>query len=71
MFLLYISFVCALQVKKNNFARICGDIGSVASICTINESIKGATSLSRYGITFDGNIDFIVHFQGVVVQFKK
>ena len=25
--------------------------------CTIDESIKGATSLRRYGITFDGNID--------------
>ena len=24
---------------------------------TINESIKGAASLRRYGITFDGNID--------------
>ena len=32
-------------------------------ICTINESIKGAASLGRYGITFDGNIDVIVHFQ--------
>ena len=25
--------------------------------CTIDESIKGAASLRRYGITFDGNID--------------
>ena len=33
-------------------------------ICTIDESIKGAASLvGRYGITFDGNIDVIVHFQ--------
>ena len=28
-----------------------------SSICTINESIKGDASQSRYGITFDGNID--------------
>ena len=28
--------------------------------CTIDESIKGAASLRRYGITFDGNIDIIV-----------
>ena len=26
-------------------------------LCTIDESIKGAASLRRYGITFDGNID--------------
>ena len=25
--------------------------------CTIDDSIKGAASLRRYGITFDGNID--------------
>ena len=25
--------------------------------CTIDESIKGAASLRRYGITFDGNIN--------------
>ena len=24
--------------------------------CTIDESIKGAASLRRYGVTFDGNI---------------
>ena len=24
--------------------------------CTIDESVKGAASLRRYGITFDGNI---------------
>ena len=32
-------------------------------ICTIDEAIKGAASLGRYGITFDGNIDVTVHFQ--------
>ena len=36
---------------------------SDAAICTIDESIKGAASLGRYGITFDGNIDVIVHYQ--------
>ena len=30
---------------------------------TINESIKGAASLRRYGITFDGNIDVVYNFQ--------
>ena len=32
-------------------------------ICTIDESIKGAASLGRYGITFDGNIDVVYNFQ--------
>ena len=30
--------------------------------CTIDESIKGAASLRRYGITFDGNIDVMYPF---------
>ena len=29
---------------------------SVKSLRTIDESVKGAASLRRYGITFDGNI---------------
>ena len=31
-------------------------------ICTIDESIKGAASQNRYGITFDGNIDVLYNF---------
>ena len=31
-------------------------------ICTIDESIKGAASQNRYGITFDGNIDVMYNF---------
>ena len=32
-------------------------------ICTIDESIKGAASQNRYGITFDGNIDVLYIFR--------
>ena len=54
-----------LSQKENiltGFEEILGP--SVASICTINVSSKGAASLRRYGITFAGNIHFIVHFHG-------
>ena len=32
-------------------------------ICTIDESVKGAANLRRYGITFDGNIDMIYIYE--------
>ena len=34
----------------------------IVEVCTIDESIKGAASLRRYGITFDGNIDIMYPF---------
>ena len=49
--------------KKLNKVKFCKHLVRLQSMwstnfqCTINESIKGAASLRRYGITFDGNID--------------
>ena len=55
-----------IQVLQMLLARIynADDYFSTANLsietklfqCTIDESIKGAASLKRYGITFDGNI---------------
>ena len=45
-----INVIAFLKMKKNAYL-LC------FVTCTIDESIKGAASLSRYGITFHGNID--------------
>ena len=45
-----INIIAFLKMKKNAYL-LC------VVTCTIDESIKGAVSLSRHGITFDGNID--------------
>ena len=37
------------------------------SLCTIDESIKGAASQNRYDITFDGNINVLYIFQSVCI----
>ena len=39
--------------------------------CTIDESIKGAASLRRYGITFDDNIDVAYKTPQVVWTIRK
>ena len=39
-------------------------------ICTIDESIKGAASQNRYGLTFDGNINVMYNFQGSLISME-
>ena len=41
------------------------------TICTIDESVKGAASQNRYGITFDGNIDVLYNFQWLNDSYLK
>ena len=67
--------MCVVQTNRITFYQIAIEIvsknsylASVESNCTINESIKGAASLRRYGITFDGNIDVL--YISKICQFK-
>ena len=41
----------------SSYVLICDGVIIFFFLCTIDESIKGAASLRRYGITFDGNIN--------------
>ena len=55
------SYICALP---GWFVKV--GLPWVIEVCTIDESIKGAASLRRYGITFDGNIDVMYIFSKLV-----
>ena len=70
LFTLWASVVCdSIKGKTYNAFLICIMflftlfnflLGCSNLQCTIDESIKGAASQRRYGITFDGNINIIV-----------
>ena len=73
-------FLYSIKSKKYNAFLICIMFlftlfnflpGCLYLQCTIDESIKGAASQRRYGITFDGNINIKYNIPPVTYVFFK